>query len=129
MGQLLEAFKGISLPDGVDALVTRADALLAKEPEQATYIEYLETEIKRLRVKSGEPEASANLIFNATTGTHVDRAGVHFCTRCLSENKRSPLKNEAHGWTCMVCRCFFSDPARPRPKPRSDYDPYNSGLA
>lgn len=66
---------------------------------------------------------SPQLTFNQTTGTYVGSTGLHYCMHCLSDDKRSPLKNEAHGWRCMVCRARFADPERPWPSISLGHDP------
>ena len=116
MGRLGDALKGVTLSKETQQLVAKADNLLDREVEQASYIQHMEAEIERLREEKGISGTSDGLSFNTATGTNVDSAGVHYCTKCLlSNDKRSPLKNEAHGWKCMVCGKFFRDPARPYP--------------
>lgn len=39
---------------------------------------------------------------------------LHVCPRCLSEKKRSFLKNENHGFRCTTCSGYFDDPKRRR---------------
>ena len=115
MGQLLEVLKGITLPQAADAVVAEADRLITKWPESAAYIEYLETEVRRLRVKSGEPSAGAGLAFDAPTGTHIGPQGQRYCARCLvKDDKRSPLQDDKYGWDCPVCGKSYVDPSRTR---------------
>lgn len=116
MGQLTEVLKGVTLPEEAKALVAEADRLLSKRAEQASYVEHLETEIKRLRAELGISSESDGLTFNQQTGTHIDsNTGIHYCTKCLSENKRSPLKSGDYGWDCVVCGRFYPNPDRPPP--------------
>ena len=116
MGQLLEALKGITFPQAANAVVAEADRLITEWPETAAYIEYLETEVQRLRVKSGEPSAGAGLTFHEATGTHTGSEGQRYCTRCLiKDDKRAPLKSDNYGWTCAACGKFYPDPSRPPP--------------
>jgi hypothetical protein len=116
MGQLLEVLKGVTIPQRAKAVVAEADRLLAEWPEKAAYIEYLETEIQRLRVKSGEPTAGTGLTFDAGTGTYTSQDGNRYCARCLTkDDKRSPLTNERYGWACPVCGKHYFDPSRPLP--------------
>lgn len=117
MGQLLEVLKGITLPDGADAIVTEADRLLTEWPEHAGYVQYLESEVQRLRSKSGESGASANLTFDSATGTYVAKEGMRYCSRCITkDDKRSPLQNVPYGWICPVCGKSYRDPSQPYPK-------------
>ena len=119
MGQLSEALKGIPLSEQTRSLVAEADELLAKRFDQAKYVEHLEAEIKRLREEKGISGARDGLTFNNRTGTYTDSAGAHFCTPCLSKEKREPLKVERSGWRCMVCREYFSNPDSPPPVVRT----------
>lgn len=53
------------------------------------------------------------LRWDEKTGTWVNRLStIHFCTKCISNNKLVPLKNEVTGWRCMACHSWFNDPAR-----------------
>ncbi len=135
--KLREALAGTVLPPEAEEAIASAEE---QERQDASYTDYLESEVVRLKSALGEQgqgneghssmtrkewEQSKgksrglhvqSLTFNQSTGTHVDAStGTHYCTRCLSENKRSPLKNEAHGWRCMVCGKSFDDPSRPYP--------------
>lgn len=117
MGKLSEALKGIALPNGADGIVAEADRLLTEWPEHAAYVQYLESEVQRLRSKSGESGASANLTFDATTGTYAGKEGLRYCARCITkDDKRSPLQNDAYGWKCPVCGKSYRDPSRPTPQ-------------
>lgn len=116
MGQLLEVLKGITLPQRAKPVVAEADRLLTEWPEKAAYIEYLEAEVQRLRVKSGEPTAGTGLAFDSATGTYTSPDGNRYCARCLTkDDKRSPLQNERYGWACPVCGKHYFDPSRPLP--------------
>lgn len=67
-----------------------------------------------------------NLRFDEDTGVYVDRKTQrHFCPRCLSEKKRSHLKNESHGFRCTVCSSYFGDPNRKgNEEPRKNLGPH-----
>ncbi|MDP2318225.1 MAG: hypothetical protein Q8O42_02645 [Acidobacteriota bacterium] len=41
-------------------------------------------------------------------------SGLHLCPKCRSDERRSPLKKEAHGYRCTACGQYFDDPSRPR---------------
>ena len=123
MGQLKEVLKGVSLSEGAGAIVAEADRLLTEWPKTAAYMQYCESELKRLKSEKGISDAQDGLTFNETTGTYTAHDGLHYCTRCLSDDKRSPLKNGQFGWHCMVCKANFHDPARPYPNVSVDYDP------
>lgn len=117
MGQLLEVLKGISLPSGADAVVAEADRLLTERPKEAEYLQYLESEVQRLRSKSGESNAGANLTFDATTGTYAGKDNLRYCSRCLTkDDKRSPLQKDSYGWKCPVCGKSYRDPSQPPPR-------------
>jgi hypothetical protein len=120
MGQLSKALEGITLPSETLALVSEADALLAKRFEQAKYIEHLEAEIAHLRKEKGISGIRDNLEFDTRTGTHVENpSGIHYCTKCLAGEKRHPMKDERFGWRCMVCGEYYSNPDKPPPVIRS----------
>lgn len=136
MGQLLEVLKGIKLPEGAKKVVIEADEIYSKRPETTSYIEHLEAKIKqlemeleRLRSEKGISNEVVGLTFNPTSGTHIDSStGLHYCTKCLADKKRSPLKDEMpRGWRCMVCKTWYANESAPRPKVKTDYDPYDSG--
>ncbi len=67
-----------------------------------------------------------NLRFVEDPGVYVDRkTQLHFCPVCLSEKKRSPLKNESHGFRCTVCSSYFGDPKRKaKEQPRKNLGPH-----
>ncbi len=116
MGQLSKALEGIDLPEETKALVAKADDLLSAGYTQASYMEYLEAEIKRLKKESGISGESNGLTFNQRTGTHTDsNSDIHYCTKCLSDNKRSPLRRGDYGWSCLVCTTYYQNPDRPPP--------------
>lgn len=129
MGQLLEALKGIQIPESAKKAVDEADALYTKRTDTASYvghleakIEKLEAEIEKLSAQKGVTKEASGLTFNPKTGTHTDSAGLHYCTKCLSEKKRSPLREDApEGWRCMVCNAWYDDPNAP-PDPPINYD-------
>ena len=128
------AVSGGQLPPGAEEAIALAEQ---SQRDEASYIEHLETKLKAAlgeQPDGQEAQPSAlrkeweqskgksqgshvdSLEFNQSTGTHVDAStGTHYCTRCLSNNKRSPLKDEVRGWHCMVCDQDFLDPARPPP--------------
>ncbi len=67
-----------------------------------------------------------NLQFVEDTGVYVDRkTQQHVCPLCLSEKKRSLLKNEPHGFRCTICSRYFGDPKRKgNEEPRKDLGPH-----
>lgn len=67
-----------------------------------------------------------NLRFVEDTGVYVDRkTQLHVCPVCLSEKKRSLLKNESHGFRCTVCSSYFGDPKRKgNEEPRKNLGPH-----
>ncbi len=67
-----------------------------------------------------------NLRFVEDTGVYVDRkTQLHVCPLCLSEKKRSLLKNESHGFRCTVCSSYFGDPNRKgNEEPRKNLGPH-----
>lgn len=113
MGRLSDTLKGINLSAEAQQLVAEADRLLDGQYKQAQYIEHLEGEVARLRKEKGISAARDNLAFNDRTGTYVDSAKKHHCTKCLAKDQRVPLKEERHGWRCMVCTAYYGDPDRP----------------
>jgi hypothetical protein len=108
--------------------------------EDASYIESLETEIaklraeieqknaeiKRLKREKGISSAREGLSFNQHTGLWADQAGLLYCSTCLDQDKRNPMKSELPwGWRCSaVPKHYFSNPDSPRPQvtwgPRRD---------
>ena len=125
MGALLEALKGVTIPIEAKALVAEADRLLTERPEQTKYLQYLESELECIRKEKGIPGAIGNLVFDDRTGTYKDpERPIRYCTKCLSNEKRSPLKDGDHGWQCMVCNAGYSDPARPYER----LEPYDSDM-
>lgn len=109
MGELLEVLKGIEIPSSAQKIVDDADALYSKRREDASYVDHLETEIKnlkaeleQLRSEKGIASESGGLAFDETSGTYIEQSsGLHYCTKCLSDKKRSPLKGESQGWVCV----------------------------
>jgi hypothetical protein len=109
------------------------------EYDDASFDEYVrkqiadrDDEINRLRAENaalrkqiGLPGLGEGLTFKEKTGTHADASGQHFCTKCfLKDDKRVPLKNEPHGWRCLICSKYYEDPDRPEgPLPPIDYGP------
>ena len=121
MGELTEALKGVSIPDKAKPLVIEADRLLTNRHKEAAYVEHLETKIKELesqienlRKEKGISGASENLSFDQTTGTYIENGtGLRYCAKCLSNEKRSPMRDNGHGWNCPVCSSGAWDPSRP----------------
>lgn len=99
-----------------------SDYVRAEIAKRDTEIERLKREIAELKKQKGISSVSDGLTFNERTGTHVEAATAkHFCTKCLlKDDKRIPLKNEPHGWRCLLCTKYYSDPDRPE---RIDYGP------
>lgn len=57
------------------------------------------------------------------TGTWISRiSNIHYCTKCKSENKTVPLKNEITGWRCKACHSWFNDPARIAKEPPQEQE-------
>ena len=127
MGKIRDFVKGVALAEQKKRQALTLDAefedALADAQKSKAEILRLEAEInplkrtvEELKQKVAQLTASGKiaLAFNSSTGTHIDAStGMHYCTRCLPKN--SPLKDEDHGWRCMVCDKFFPDPARPYP--------------
>jgi hypothetical protein len=129
MGKIADFVKGVALPQQKARQAVTLDAEFENAVSQNQVLQSenlkLRAEVNPLKrtieeqkqiiaqLKSSSERA---LTFNPATGTHIEQStGIHYCTNCLSSNKRSPLKNEPHGWCCMVCDQFFQDPARPWP--------------
>jgi len=87
--------------------------LEAKVAEQEAQIASLKEQLEQLKRQKGISSARDGLTFNSKTGTHVDQAAKHYCTTCLSRDQRWELKVEPHGWRCMICKKYYSDPDRP----------------
>lgn len=130
MGKILDLFNGIALPQQTKTKVLVADKLYSELEATKQDLESqllharaelnpLKREFERLKEKlehTNAPKEDVDLLFNATTGTHTDPAGAHYCTRCFhSDAKRIQLKIENYGWRCMVCKKTYSDPDRPLP--------------
>lgn len=56
------------------------------------------------------------VVFDEQAGTLKRRFGnIRYCTKCKAESRGLiPMKNGNHGWTCMACKKYFEDPARPK---------------
>jgi hypothetical protein len=120
MGALSEALKGIELPEETKALVAQADALLDRQYEQASYIEHLQSEIKRLQKEKGISGIRDGLTFNGLKGgIWTDEKGQHYCPKCLDDNKRNPLWEDKYHFRCNVCGNAYSDPDKPLPTIRT----------
>ena len=129
MGKIRDFIKGVALPEqktrqalALDAefedVLADAQKLKAQILRLEAEVNPLKREVETLKDKVAQLTSSAtnDLVFNKATGTYTDPStGDHYCARCFSENKRSPLKDEVRGWHCMVCDKDFLDPARPPP--------------
>ena len=129
MGKIRDFIKGVALPEQKTrqalALDAEFEAALADAQRLKAQILRLEAEVNPLkrevetlkdRVAQLTSSSTKDLVFDKATGTYTDLStGDHYCTRCFSENKRSPLKDEVRGWHCMVCDTDYLDPARPAP--------------
>ncbi len=129
MGKIRDFIKGVALPEqktrqalALDAefedALAEAQKLKAQLLRLEAEVNPLKREVEALKDKVAQLTSSSrnDLVFNKATGTYTDPStGDHYCTRCFSENKRSPLKDEVRGWHCMVCDKDFLDPARPPP--------------
>ncbi len=138
MGKIVDLFNEITLPQQIRTQVLVADKLFS---ESESRVEDLKSQLLRKEAEVNpalrenerlkqqiEHLASSeknNLTFNQTTGTHVDIAGVHYCTKCLDEDKRRQLRNDDHGWTCMVCGKPYNDPNRPWPTVPAYQNPFD----
>lgn len=53
-------------------------------------------------------------VFVGSIGVWFDsQTKLHYCPKCRFEGKRSPLKNNEHGFTCHVCNKYYPDSERP----------------
>lgn len=43
---------------------------------------------------------------------HDPKSDLRYCAKCLSDGKRSPMKNGETGFTCQVCGHYSADPKR-----------------
>lgn len=102
--------------------------MATNEREDASFKEYVRAEMEKkdaeiaslkaqlaeLKKQKGISSVSEGLSPNDKTGTWVDATGKHHCTKCLlKDERRVPLKTAPHGWSCMVCTKYYSDPDRP----------------
>ncbi len=75
-----------------------------------------QTEIQQLNATIAEMAQASNALpraeFSKETGTWVGDDDTHYCPRCWSEQKVSPMQDNGHGWTCGVCDKKCSDPKR-----------------
>jgi hypothetical protein len=90
------------------------------ERDDASYIQHLETkiaelekEVDRLRKEKGLSSAREGLAFDKKFGIWTDKAGDHFCPKCLDKEKRNPLTTEDWGWRCNVCDAFYGNDREP----------------
>lgn len=137
MGKIIDLFNGTTLPQQKKRQVLKLDAeyeevqaqnqvLKSENLKLQADVNPLRRTIEEMEQKIAQLTASAEnaLTFNQSTGTYIDpKTGIHFCTKCLSADKRSPLRNGNHGWRCMVCNADYFDPARPEPPIRMGYEP------
>jgi hypothetical protein len=93
----------------VQDLEAKVEAFQAKIDQLQAENKQLRMEVSRLK---GAPAVRDGLEFSAHNGVWWE-AAQGYCTKCLDKEKRNPLKNESHGWRCMVCNWFYSDPDRP----------------
>ena len=103
--------------------------------QQAAYIADLEAKIEALQAENQQLKVEAerlkkekgltreDLKFNPHTGLWSDASGALYCTACLDEDRRNPLKVESHGWRCTAKGHYFSNPDAPHPtaRPRSNW--------
>jgi len=96
------------------------------DPKDASYIDDLETEIaklraeinnkdieiKRLKKEKGLSSTREGLTFSTHTGLWADQAGLLYCSTCLGQDKRNPMKSELPwGWRCSAePKHYFSNP-------------------
>lgn len=124
MGKISDALRGIPLDISQKQKVTALDKQFA---EMESEVQRLKSQLLHLEAKVNPLEReveglkkqaqSGPLEFDSRTGTHIDRSNnVHYCTKCLSDDKQSPLKDELPmGWRCMVCRSWYHNPSAPTP--------------
>src|SRR5947207_1368505 len=66
-------------------------------------IERLKREIAELKKQKGISSARDGLTFNQHTGLWADQAGLLYCSMCLDQDKRNPMKSELPwGWRCSA---------------------------
>ncbi len=89
----------------------------------------LKREVAQLKEKIIQLDTPDKLVFDQRTGTYADKSGVRYCIKCEFKGKRAPIRNEEHGWRCMVCDNYYSDPLRPEPNPNvSMWSPTDPGM-
>jgi hypothetical protein len=72
------------------------------------------------------------LIFDKTLGIYFDRKTNNpYCPSCYAKKKLSPLKEQNHGWSCMVkdCKTYIRNPSHkpkaiPAPMPFEHANPF-----
>lgn len=102
-------FDDASFKKYVQAQIAERDAVIADRDAE---IERLKREIAELRKKKGIPSARDGLTYNEHTGLWADQAGLLYCSTCLDQDKRNPMKTELpRGWRCSaVPKHYFSNP-------------------
>lgn len=105
-------FEDASFEQYVKAEIEKREAVIA---ERDTEIESLKRQIAELKKQKGISSVRDGLTFSDHTGLWSDQAGLLYCSTCLGEDKRNPMKSELpHGWRCSaVPRHYFSNPDSP----------------
>jgi hypothetical protein len=90
------------------------EQIAAKDAEIAR----LKDEIAKLKKQKGISSPRESLTFNEHTGLWADQGGLLYCSTCLDQDKRNPMKSELpHGWRCSaVPKHYFSNPDSPAPR-------------
>lgn len=89
------------------------DKVAAQEAEIAG----LKAQINELKKQRGISSARDGLTFDEHTGVWADQAGRLYCSSCLDQDKRNPMKTELPwGWRCSAQpKHYFSNPDAPDP--------------
>lgn len=124
MGKLADAMRGVAMPEqkrqkmlSFDEELVQAQAemqsLKAENQHLRAQVNPLQREVDQLkdRLRKAEEQKPDALTFNRHTGLHADAAGKLYCSPCyLNGGKRNPVQEKNHGWKCMACGHFFSNP-------------------
>lgn len=141
----LLSVSGGSLPLDTEKAIVEIEQT---QRENASYIDHLEIRLKTELEKQGDSQDTHPSVFrkeweqsngksqgshvesfrfDEPTGTYIDtNSPFRYCAACYhAYNRKTPLRNDEHGWNCMVCNKFFPDPTRPYPgtEPWQPLDP------
>ena len=107
--------KVLTLDKEFDSLEAKVNELESEKLHLEKEVNPLKREVERLKKQVKEKSTKENFTFDAATATYADKGGTRYCPRCYTkDSKRSPMRNDEHGWTCPVCATFYLDPSRPR---------------